>query len=519
MREKAVFSVCLLQNQTSTRSKIWRSLPGTPDNEKMLYYKLIESHLHNSSSVFADDCHALTYCDLHRIVMCFSKRIAAYGKNGTVLIVNANCIETCIVILGCIAQGIRYSIVYESMLNERKDYIIRNSDAILIMGESAAWMPQTDVPFLTFQEIWKCDEDMDNLEERSQIDPESDAYILYTSGSTELPKGVLAGYSQIIFSVDAINRVLKNTKEDVIWNCLPMAFDYGMYQLFLALDSEASFYISRQPMVAMIPRMLVDKRVTAFPVVPSLLGMILKSHLLQRTSGIKLRYITSTGDTLPVEWIKETEKMLTGTIVVPMYGITECKRVAIMPLDDVGKKYEGSCGLPLPGIEVDLDYEQGEVGTGELIVYGPNVMKGYWKASEESKKSFGYDEKRKQHYLRTGDIFRCDKDGYLYFVERKSEFIKSNGFRISGREIDIFLLNAIKDMNECCTIGIPHDNLGQQIVTVYSGSCDHRKLEQKIAELPVYLRPHRIVYLGHMLPKTSNGKFDKRQIAEIVRER
>lgn len=90
-------------------------------------------------------------------------------------------------------------------------------------------------------------------------------------------------------------------------------------------------------MVAMIPRMLVDKRVTAFPVVPSLLGMILKSHLLQRTSGIKLRYITSTGDTLPVEWIKETEKMLTGTIVVPMYGITECKRVAIMPLDDVGK--------------------------------------------------------------------------------------------------------------------------------------------------------------------------------------
>ena len=135
MREKAVFSVCLLQNQTNTRSKIWRSLPGTPDNEKMLYYKLIESHLHNSSSVFADDCHALTYCDLHRIVMCFSKRIAAYGKNGTVLIVNANCIETCIVILGCIAQGIRYSIVYESMLNERKDYIIRNSDTILIMGE------------------------------------------------------------------------------------------------------------------------------------------------------------------------------------------------------------------------------------------------------------------------------------------------------------------------------------------------------------------------------------------------
>lgn len=479
----------------------------------MLYYRLIEQHLDNQNSVFWDDNHSLSYMELHKAAMGFAKRIETYGKDGTVLIVSGNSMDTCITMLSCISCGIRYSVVFEAMTNEQKKYIIKNSDTMLIIGQDAGWSTDPEIPFLDIRDATNSFLEQP-AKERKHISLEKDAYILYTSGTTEMPKGVLAGYSQIAFLVEAINGVLKNSAEDIIWNCLPLAFDYGMYQLFLALDSEASFYISNQPIIASIPKILADKGITAFPVVPSLIGMVLKTRLLQRiASSIRLRYVSSTGDTMPVSWMTEIEKILPGTVVVPMYGITECKRVAIMPLEDKEKKYQGSCGLPLPGVDVVLT---GSKEARELVVYGQNVMKGYWKAPEETRKYFGFDGKRKQRYLKTGDLFRQDEDGYLYFIERKSGFIKSNGYRISGREIDVFLIKTLKGIFECCTVGVPDCDLGQKIVTVIYGVCSKDEVNKQIMQLPVYLKPHRIMILDTELPKTPNGKYDKKKIVEMA---
>lgn len=479
----------------------------------MLYDRLVEVHLHNDTSVFEDDQHHFTYAQIHEKTMRFSAYLTGLRLTGTVVIVSNNSMASCIAILSSIACGLCYSVVHDTILEDRKRHILKNSDACLIIGENPSWAAETDVPFLSHHAIWNADECPSYV--RELVPDEANAYILYTSGSTAHPKGVLAAQKQVIFSVTAINSVLKNTRADRIWNCLPLSFDYGMYQLFLALDSEASFYISNQPIIPMIPHILSEKKITGFPVVPSMLGMMLRSRLLPRISGISLRYICSTGDALPVEWIIETEKTLPGTIVVPMYGITECKRVAIMPLEDTRKKYAGSCGLPLPGIDICID-RKGSEDFGELVVYGPNVMKGYWKDPEGSRACFGFDPERNQPFLRTGDIFRIDEDGYLYFVGRKSQFIKCNGYRISGNEIDAHLMQTVHGVLECCTIGIPHSQMGQQIVTIISGAPDQNELNRSINQLPQYMRPHRLILQELPLPKNANGKIDKRKIREIV---
>lgn len=483
----------------------------------MLYRKLVEQYLANNESLFQDEKHSLHYAELDRYAKSFSKVIASLPENGTILICSINCIETCIVILGCIASGYRYAVVHEKITDEKKKYILLNSKATLVVGHDKSWLNHIkyDVKFFNLSDIWKLPA-ADWNTGRTLIGQTRDVYIIYTSGTTKTPKGVLAGVSQVIFTINAINTVLMNSKNDTIWNCLPLAFDYGMYQLFLALDSQASYYISPQPMISIIPRILVQREITAFPVVPSLLGMILKSRLLSKTDGIALRYISSTGDILPVSWIEQTEALLKNTIVVPMYGITECKRVSIMPLYDRNKKYQGSCGLPIPGIEVFIDKIDDNDDSGELIVYGPNVMKGYWNEEGNKSLNFGFDSGKNKRYFRTGDIFRQDKDGYLYFVERKSTFIKSNGYRISGKEIDSYLINNVAGMNESYTTGIPDEILGQKIITVVSGNYSKKQLKEAVLKLPTYMRPQDIKKLSCELPKTDNGKYDKRKLYEIA---
>lgn len=483
----------------------------------MLYSKLIEQHLANRECTFQDEKHSLSYSELNKYAMAFSIVITPLPPGGTVLICSINCIETCIAILGCIALGYRYTVVHDKLTSENKKYVLLNSKASLVVGDDITWLENVeyDVDFFNIYDIWNLPVGTVDIQ-RTLVESACDVYILYTSGSTKMPKGVLAGVSQVIFAVNAINSVLLNGKNDIIWNCLPLAFDYGMYQLFLALDAQASFYISPQPMISMIPKIIVQRKITAFPVVPSLLGMLLQSRLLSRTEGLKLRYISSTGDVLPVSWIRQIETLLPQTIVVPMYGITECKRVAIMPLNDQHKKYQGSCGLPIPGIEVFIDKSYEKDNCGELIVYGPNVMKGYWNEEHNDSSVFGFDDERNVYYLRTGDIFRQDEDGYLYFVERKSAFIKSNGYRISGREIDAYILNKGIGIRESYTIGIPDQFLGQRIITVVSGTYQESDLKEIVLALPQYMRPHVIKSLPYELPKTDNGKYDKRKIYEIA---
>ena len=357
--------------------------------------------------------------------------------------------------------------------------------------------------------------------------PDDLAAIIYTSGSTKEPRGVMSPRRQVIFATSAINAVLGNSAEDVILCGLPLSFDYGLYQVFLAFQVGAKLILERDfGLPIAIPRILKEYNVTGFPGAPSLFAMLLRSRFLERVELPDLRYITSTGDVFPPSHILRLRELLPHTTVFPMYGLTECKRVSIMP-QGYSNNYKSSVGLPLPGTQVSIVDETGQEVSpgvvGELVVRGPHIMAGYWNAPEETAQRFRQDDSTGEVLLYTGDYFREDGDGFLYFVGRGETFIKSRGEKVSPAEIESFLCT-LKGVAEAAAVGIPDPVLGESICVFVSttrpGVVDSASIaEQCRAVLPPSTRPRRVIILESFLPKTANGKTDRARIRLIAMEK
>jgi len=356
------------------------------------------------------------------------------------------------------------------------------------------------------------------------VDDEDLAAIIYTSGSTDLPKGVMERHRQIVFATSAINKVIGNHFKDIILCGLPLSFDYGLYQVFLTFQVGATLLLEKDfsfPLA--IPRILKENKVTGFPGVPSLFSLLIRSKLLERIDLPNLRYITSTGDVFPSSHIKRIKKILPDTTVFPMYGLTECKRVSIMPKGKLNG-FEDSVGLPLPGTRVsivDSDgclLQPGEVG--ELVVSGPHVMAGYWEDINETEKRFRQDSATGNRVLFTGDLFTIGQNGFLYFVGRSEQFIKSRGHKISPAEIENFLCE-IDGVAEAAVVGVEDPTLGEAIFAIVSlnkpgilsqsGIISLCKKNLKPAICPSYVE-----ILHSTLPKTKNGKLNRKKLREIA---
>jgi long-chain acyl-CoA synthetase len=351
------------------------------------------------------------------------------------------------------------------------------------------------------------------------------AAIIYTSGSTKFPKGVVERHRQILFATTAINSVIGNTAADIILCGIPLSFDYGLYQIFLAFQAGATIVLEEEFSIPMsIPQLLVQHNVTGFPGVPSLFALLLNTRLFERVNLPSLRYITSTGDVFPKANILKLRSLLPNVEIFPMYGLTECKRVSIVPRGYLSN-HEDSVGCPLPGTSVKIINElgaeviMGEVG--ELIVHGGHVMSGYWNDPEETDRRFKFLQ-TEHPALCTGDYFRQDKDGFLYFEGRKEMFIKSHGQKISPTEIESFLYT-IPDIGEAVVVGLPDSILGE-VICVYaysrrSSSEMKEIIKDKCKEyLPPIERPKYILVKNEFLPKTQNGKLDRSSIKKLALE-
>jgi len=352
------------------------------------------------------------------------------------------------------------------------------------------------------------------------IEPTDIAAIIYTSGSTNYPKGVVAPHGKIVFATMAINSVLQNSENDVILCGIPLSFDYGLYQIFLAFESGAKLVLEREFRVPMdIPRLIKVHGVTGLPGVPALFAMLLRSGLLERVELPTLRYITSTGDVFPQAHIAQLRIFLPTVTIIPMYGLTECKRVSIMPMGALDR-HMNSVGLPLPGTRVKIVDEFDHVVefgvTGQLIVQGPHVMNGYWNDAEETQRKFHLDPITSETWLYTGDYFRSDPEGFLYFVGRDEMVIKSSGQKISPVEIEAFLCT-IDEISEAAVIGIPDPIFGE-VISIFvtpkaPGAISVNEIVIKCKEgLSPIENPKRTILLDAPLPKTSNGKIDRKYL-------
>jgi len=342
------------------------------------------------------------------------------------------------------------------------------------------------------------------------------AAIIYTSGSTGDPKGVMLTHRNMLTAGTSIASYLELQEDEIILGVLPLAFDYGLYQMIMAFRSGARLVLERSfTFPAQILNLMVEEGVTGFPGVPTIFSILAELKSLKDYDLSKIRYVTNTAAALPVKHILMLKDIFPSARIYSMYGLTECKRCTYLPPKDIERK-PSSVGIAIPNTEmwiVDEDGNRVVAGTiGQLVIRGATVMKGYWEKPEATAKKLKPGPLPGEQVLYTGDHCKMDEEGYLYFVGRMDDVIKSRGEKVAPKEVENVLMN-IPGVREAAVIGVPDEILGQAIkafVVLEEGVALSEKQLQKECQsrLENFMVPKYIVTVPG-LPKTDTGKIKK----------
>jgi long-chain acyl-CoA synthetase len=343
--------------------------------------------------------------------------------------------------------------------------------------------------------------------------------LIYTSGSTGEPKGVISSHLNMISAARSIIQFIGNDPADIVLVALPLSFDYGLYQVIMTIMFGGTIVLEKNFVYPNKVLELIEKEsVTGFPIVPTIAALLLKMGNLGKYNLASLRYMTNTGAALPVPHIRRLREQFPSVRFFSMYGLTECKRVSYLPPEELDRR-PSSVGKAIPNCEVFiLDEEGQEVASGqsgELVIRGSNVMRGYWNATKLTNETYKNGIMAGEYLLYSGDLFRQDEDGYLYFLGRKDDMIKCRGERVSPKEVE----NALCEMGEVlevAVIGVPDEVLGSAVkafVVPDPGAVITERDVQKFAKenLEPIMVP-KYVEIAKDLPRTANGKLDKKEL-------
>jgi acyl-CoA synthetase (AMP-forming)/AMP-acid ligase II len=342
------------------------------------------------------------------------------------------------------------------------------------------------------------------------------AAIIYTSGSTGEPKGIMLTHRNMIAAATSITAYLGNVEDDVILCVLPFSFDYGLYQMIMAFRTGARLVLERSfAYPAHVLRKVVDEGVTGFPGVPTIFAMMADMRTLHEYDFSRIRYVSNTAAALPAKHIRFLRELLPHARIYSMYGLTECKRCTYLPPEDIDRKPD-SVGVAIPNTEIWLvdehDRRLGPGQVGQLVVRGATVMRGYWDKPEETARRLRPGPLPGEQVLYTGDLCRFDEEGYLYFVSRIDDTIKSRGEKVAPKEVEAALVE-IPGVREAAVIGVPDPILGQAVKAFVVLNAGATLTERSIRiecqkRLENFMVPKHIALVAE-LPKTASGKIKK----------
>lgn len=334
----------------------------------------------------------------------------------------------------------------------------------------------------------------------SDFDKNKVAEIIYTSGSTREPKGVMISHQNIIANTNSIIEYLKLSSKDIMSVVLPFFYCYGLSLLHTHLKVGGSIVLNNSFIfLGTVINDLKNYKCTGFAGVPSHFQILLKkSQTFKNEEFPSLRYVTQAGGKLHTVFIKEFIEAFPTKEFYVMYGQTEATaRLSYLPLEIIKTK-TSSIGKAIPGVKLRIVNAKGEdVGIneeGELLASGDNIMLGYFKDEEETTKTII------DGWLHTGDIATKDEDGYIYLVARKKEIIKVGGKRVSPKEIEEVILS-LPEVVDCTISGIEDELLGEalQATIVLSGNADEEQMRENIIQkcgknLATYKVPQKIIF-------------------------
>ncbi len=355
------------------------------------------------------------------------------------------------------------------------------------------------------------------------------AAILYTSGSTGRPKGVVLSHRNMVAGGKSVAQYLGNHAGDTLLAALPLSFDAGFSQLSTAFHSGARVVLLNYLMPRDVLKAVEKERVTGLTAVPPL-WIQLSQLQWPETITEHLRYIANTGGRMPLETLTTLRGMLPKTRPFLMYGLTEAFRATFLPPEQADVRPD-SIGKAIPNAEIMVLREDGSECApnepGELVQRGALVAMGYWNDPEKTAERFKPLPAKApgrqsglvlpEIAVFSGDTVRRDEEGYLYFIGRRDEMIKTSGYRVSPTEVEE-ILYATRLVGECAAFGVAHHTLGQSIVVIATppagGTLDTAALlaECRI-RMPAYMVPGRIEVRDGPLPRNPNGKIDRKALA------
>lgn len=339
----------------------------------------------------------------------------------------------------------------------------------------------------------------------SSADPP--AFLIYTSGSTSAPKAVVCPHSAVLFAASAIAERLCYRHDDVILCRLPLSFDYGLYQALLAALSGAELVLSDPRRDAALLAQIRVHNVTVVPLVPSLATLLLRLAERDR-EPTRLRLFTNTGEHLSPAVVNGLRSRFPTTGIQLMFGITECKRVSILEVDGDTVR-PGSVGTPLRGTRVriiDADGAELPVGeVGEIVVSGPHVMAGYWRAPELTSRFFRPSASTREPELFTGDFGRLDEDGHLFFIGRRDDIFKMRGTRTSVTEIEA-AAHAVAGVTEAA---VAPPSAEYRAILYVAGSVEPTEVLRALRGRIDPLKVPDICRLIERIPRSTTGKVDR----------
>jgi len=348
------------------------------------------------------------------------------------------------------------------------------------------------------------------------------AAILYTSGSTGHPKGVVLSHRNLIAGAKSVAQYLQNRPEDKLLAVLPFSFDYGLSQLTTAFSVGASVVLMDYLLPRDVIRAITRHQITGLAAVPPLWNQLAQLEWPPETLE-SLRYMTNSGGAMPKATLHSLRTSLPNSQFYLMYGLTEAFRSTYLPPEEIDNRPD-SMGKAIPNAEVMVVREDGTPCSpgepGELVHRGALVAMGYWndpaKTAERFKPTPGQDSALTMPEVSvwSGDTVKIDEDGFLYFVGRKDDMIKSSGYRVSPTEVEEAIYSS-KLVSEVVALGIPHPTLGQGILVIVTTNTDldhNAVINHCKKELPNFMVPH-IVEKIDSLPRNPNGKIDRKQLS------